>query len=260
MSSARPTSMGRPAYMTSSRSAIPATTPRSWVISTSDEPVSSRAARSASSTCAWIVMSSAVVGSSAMIRSGSLAIAIAMTTRCRMPPENSCGNDFARSLACGMPTTSRSCTARRIAASRLVFWCTHTASAICHPTVKEGLSELSGSCGIHAITLPRIAPRLRSLMPTSSVPRHRIEPATCVPLGRSPSTACAIVDLPEPDSPTMPMLSPRSTTRSTPRTARTNPASVGKPTVRPETSSTGGAGVMSAGAGAGPARPGARRR
>ena len=77
--------------MTATESAKPATTLRSCVISTIAAPVSSRALRSASSTCAWIVTSSAVVGSSARITSGSLAIAIAIITRWRMPPENSCG-------------------------------------------------------------------------------------------------------------------------------------------------------------------------
>ena len=77
--------------MTMTRSAIPATTPRSWVISISDAPVRSRAARSASSTWAWMVTSRAVVGSSATITAGSFAIAIAITIRCRWPPENSCG-------------------------------------------------------------------------------------------------------------------------------------------------------------------------
>ena len=38
--------------------------------------------------CAWIVTSSAVVGSSAMISFGSQASAIAIITRCRMPPES----------------------------------------------------------------------------------------------------------------------------------------------------------------------------
>ena len=80
-----------PAYMTMTRSAIPATTPRSWVMSISDAPSLSRAARSASSTWAWMVTSRAVVGSSAIITTGSLAIAIAITIRCRWPPENSCG-------------------------------------------------------------------------------------------------------------------------------------------------------------------------
>ena len=38
--------------------------------------------------CAWMVTSSAVVGSSAMISFGSQASAMAIITRCRMPPEN----------------------------------------------------------------------------------------------------------------------------------------------------------------------------
>ena len=41
--------------------------------------------------CACTDTSSAVVGSSAMTSDGSQASASAMTTRCRMPPENSCG-------------------------------------------------------------------------------------------------------------------------------------------------------------------------
>ena len=41
--------------------------------------------------CAWTVTSSAVVGSSAISSFGSLMSAIAIITRWRMPPENSCG-------------------------------------------------------------------------------------------------------------------------------------------------------------------------
>ena len=53
---------------------------------------SARAARCMSSRiCAWIVTSSAVVGSSAMRSAGSHDSAIAIITRWRMPPENSCG-------------------------------------------------------------------------------------------------------------------------------------------------------------------------
>ncbi len=54
-------------------------------------PVSVRAVLSESSTWACTVTSSAVVGSSARITSGSLAMAMAITARWRMPPENSCG-------------------------------------------------------------------------------------------------------------------------------------------------------------------------
>ena len=41
--------------------------------------------------CACTVTSSAVVGSSAISTFGSSASAIAIITRCRMPPENWCG-------------------------------------------------------------------------------------------------------------------------------------------------------------------------
>ena len=75
-------------------------------------PVSCCAFFSTSSTWAWMVTSSAVVGSSAMITSGSLAIAIAIITRCRMPPENSNGNDFTRCSGLGIPTRSSSSMAR----------------------------------------------------------------------------------------------------------------------------------------------------
>ena len=47
--------------------------------------------RITSSTWACTVTSSAVVGSSAISSSGFSDIAIAIITRCRMPPENWCG-------------------------------------------------------------------------------------------------------------------------------------------------------------------------
>ena len=53
--------------------------------------LASAGAGSASRICAWTVTSSAVVGSSAISSLGSLMSAIAIITRWRMPPENSCG-------------------------------------------------------------------------------------------------------------------------------------------------------------------------
>jgi hypothetical protein len=47
----------------------------------------------------------------------------------------------------------------------------------------------------------------------------------------------AVTLLPQPDSPTMPSVRPRSRLKSTPSTARTSPASVSKTVVRPRTSS-----------------------
>ncbi len=81
----------RPAYITHTRSARPATTARSWVIQIIAVPVSAASFCISERICAWIVTSSAVVGSSAMIRSGWCSSAMAMATRWRMPPENWCG-------------------------------------------------------------------------------------------------------------------------------------------------------------------------
>ena len=76
----------------------------SCVIMMTAAPVSSWPFLMTSRICAWIVTSRAVVGSSAMMSLGSFAIAIAMTTRCLMPPENSCGKLRMRASAFGMPT------------------------------------------------------------------------------------------------------------------------------------------------------------
>ena len=80
-----------PAYCTTTRCAVSATTPMSWVISTSPMPVSCRRRSSRSRICAWMVTSSAVVGSSAISSFGRQAIAIAIITRWLMPPESWCG-------------------------------------------------------------------------------------------------------------------------------------------------------------------------
>ena len=81
----------RPAYMTTTRSAMSATTPRSWVISRTAVPISVRRSRSTSRIPAWTVTSSAVVGSSATRILGRQATAMAIITRCRIPPESWCG-------------------------------------------------------------------------------------------------------------------------------------------------------------------------
>ena len=63
----------------------------SWVIRRIDEPWSRCRRFISSRICAWIVTSSAVVGSSAISSDGLQESAIAIITRCRMPPENWCG-------------------------------------------------------------------------------------------------------------------------------------------------------------------------
>ena len=81
----------RPAYITTTRCAISATTPRSCVISMIAEPSRVFRSRIRSRICAWIVTSSAVVGSSAISSRGLQASAMAIITRWRMPPDNWCG-------------------------------------------------------------------------------------------------------------------------------------------------------------------------
>ena len=77
--------------MTATRSAWPAITPMSWVISMT--AIDSRACRLSISSriCAWMDTSSAVVGSSAISSFGSQSRPMAIMARCRMPPENWCG-------------------------------------------------------------------------------------------------------------------------------------------------------------------------
>ena len=54
-------------------------------------PWRSRSVRRRSRISAWMVTSSAVVGSSAISTRGSHEMAMAIITRCRMPPERRCG-------------------------------------------------------------------------------------------------------------------------------------------------------------------------
>jgi hypothetical protein len=66
-------------------------TARSCEMSSSAAPRSRTERSTTSSTCTWIVASSPVVGSSAISSAGSQISAIAIATRCAMPPLNWCG-------------------------------------------------------------------------------------------------------------------------------------------------------------------------
>ena len=85
------------------------------------------------------------------------------------------------------------------------------------PTVIRGFSEVYGSC--MTIWMFRRT-RAQLAAPRSLVrcpcPRTVIEPAVGV---SSPTSSLASVDLPQPDSPTTPSVSPRRSSKSTPSTA-----------------------------------------
>src|SRR5438270_5069356 len=98
------------------------------------------------------------------------------------------------------------------------------ASAICSPTVNTGFGEVIGSWKIIDSLSPR---RLRSRSSESfsrSSPSNSISPAAMRPGGgTNPMMLSAMTLLPQPDSPTMPSVRPRSSRRSTPSTALTSP-------------------------------------
>ena len=77
-----------PAYITFTRSAYRATTPRLCVIISMAAPRRTERPFISSRICAWMVTSSAVVGSSARIRAGLHDSAMAIIMRWRIPPLN----------------------------------------------------------------------------------------------------------------------------------------------------------------------------
>ncbi len=170
----------------------------------------SRASRS--STCACTETSSAETGSSQISTLGSGASARAMPMRWRCPPEKARGCRSA--LAGSRPTCSRSSVTRFARAVRSPRpWAISGSATIC-PAVIRGLSEEYGSWKTSCTSRRAV----RSPPRPNSSPRNRIAP----PLGAWTWTrARARVDLPEPDSPTSPRVSPGCSSRSTPSSAVT---------------------------------------
>ena len=84
----RPASSIRPAYITTTSSQVSEITPRSCETRITAIPFSCWNSTSSARICSWVVTSSAVVGSSASSSFGRAEIAIAIITRCRMPPLN----------------------------------------------------------------------------------------------------------------------------------------------------------------------------
>ena len=127
--------------------------------------------------------------------------------------------------------------ARRSAAESLVC-CTST-SSICRPQVMTGLSAVIGSWNTIDMRVARSS-RSRSgrAFATSSPSSRMLPPVTGSAWGSSPIIACAMTDLPEPDSPTRQTISPRSTLKDTLCTARRRSLPAGRATDRPRTSST----------------------
>ena len=248
----------RPAYITATSSVRPATTPRSWVISTSAicRRRCSRASRSR--ICACTVTSSAVVGSSAIRSRGSQESAMAIATRCRMPPERWCGYWRSRASGVGMPTSAKSSTARTRAWVVSISMCACRVSTICVPMLSTGLSEVIGSCNTTAIERARSWRSASGASVVSSRPSSLTRPLMRALGGSRRSTARASMVLPDPDSPTMPRVRPAASVRLTWSTARSGPRAVASSTPTPSISSRASA-ISGAPAADRSARAGCRR-
>ena len=126
-----------------------------------------------------------------------------------------------------MPTRPRASRARRHAASWPASSCARIASIIWVSMRRTGFSVIIGSWKIMAMRDPRSRASAGSPAATRSWPSKTMRPAVMRP-GSSirPMMEKPVTDLPDPDSPTRPRISPRRRARSMPSTARTTPARV----------------------------------
>ena len=126
-----------------------------------------------------------------------------------------------------MRTASSTASVRRLASPPPTLACARQASRIWRPTVMTGLSENLGSCMTMAMRRPRTARSVASSARRRSVPAKLRRSALTSPGdGTRRRMARPTVDLPEPDSPTMPSFS-RPRVKETPRTASITRAGVG---------------------------------
>ena len=134
--------------------------------------------------------------------------------------------------------TRASSSSVRLAASSLLMFMRFTSdSANCEPTLRTGLSAVIGSWKIIAMRRPQkfLICSLDSV--SSSSPSIFTLPERCTFLPRSkPIAARDITVFPEPDSPTMPTLSPLRIESETPRTACKGPRLVSNVICRLSTS------------------------
>jgi hypothetical protein len=130
------------------------------------------------------------------------------------------------------------------------------ASRIWAPTLVTGFSDVIGSWKIMATSLPRKRRISSWSILVTSRSRNQMWPPTMRPgSGTRRRIDSAVMVLPQPDSPTTPSVSPSSTCRLTPSTARTVPREVANWVCRSSTRSS-----VVTGACAGRARRAARRR
>src|SRR5437588_5125100 len=118
--------------------------------------------------------------------------------------------------------------------------CRRSVSVIWVPIVSVGFRDVIGSWKIIPISCPRTSSSCDPFSFNRSRPWKTALPSTTRPGGSmSPMIDSIETDLPQPDSPTMPSIVPRSTVKETPSTARTSPSRVLKNVCRLFTASRG---------------------
>ncbi len=204
-------------------------TPRSCVINMTEVLNSFFIWAISSRIWACMVTSSAVVGSSAIRSSGLQHMAMAIITLWRIPPESSWGYCFSLRSGLGRPTAS-SITRAFFSASFLEsFWWRIRGPRICSPTVNRGFRLVMGSWNIMPIRLPCIfLISLGDFLSKSSPSKSRASACREALSSSSPIIDSMVTLFPQPDSPTIPRLSPFPTWKVMPLTDCTLPASVAK--------------------------------
>ena len=133
----------------------------------------------------------------------------------------------------GMPTIRSQSIAFARALSPRSAVCVTMVSTIWSPTFRTGFRLVDGSWKMMPILPPRRSRMRDSGSTSSSSLSRRTEPSSTRPLsGNRRISAIAVIDLPQPDSPTSAKVSPRATDRRTPSSALTTPASDSSATCR----------------------------
>ena len=139
----------------------------------------------------------------------------------------------------GRPTRcSHSIARARAAAPRRAVWRSIT-SMIWRPTVSTGFRLVEGSWKMMLMRRPRRSRMRASGNSAMSVPARSMRPCCTRPLsGNSRRIDSAVIDLPQPDSPTSAKVSPRVSVSDSASTACTSPLSVSRTVSRASTVST----------------------
>ena len=148
-----------------------------------DIPSLSLSSRSRSRICASIVTSSDVVGSSQITSPGRLTSAIAIMTRCFIPPDNSCGYCLYLFSTSEIPTSLIISSAFSFTSFFVTSVLPRKTSSIWAPTLMVGFRDVIGSWNTNPISCPRSFLSSLLLILSTFFPSNNISPPSKNPGG-----------------------------------------------------------------------------